>query len=149
MKINWKIEYAKGCILLLFAIITMLQIFSFPGQFRQMRTQGEINLLHEIALTILFAVILFTAQITLYLLWRILGLIKKDEFYTFATLKFLNQIVGILRISLICAVILLVLILLQADDPGGPVLLTAVTLFISTLYIFASLLRDQIKVKVA
>ena len=149
MKINWKIEYAKGCILLLFAIITMLQIFSFPGQFRHMRTQGDINLLHEIALTILFAVILFTAQITLYLLWRILGLIKKDEFYTFATLKFLNQIVGILRISLICAVILLVLILLQADDPGGPVLLTAVTLFISTLYIFASLLRDQIKVKVA
>ena len=33
MLTNWKIRYAKILIVLLFAIVTMLQIFSFPGPF--------------------------------------------------------------------------------------------------------------------
>ena len=60
---NFKVLYARTSIILLFAIVTMLQIFSFPGQFAHMRRVGSIELLFEIWLTLLLAIWLFTAQL--------------------------------------------------------------------------------------
>ena len=148
MNINWRYKYAKLSIALLFLIITMLQLLSLPGQFRHMRSMGVIKLWHEIFLTALMALIMFSAQIILISLWKSVELMAENNFYTTSSLKWINLIVKALKFALICAVILLTTILFQADDPGGPVALTALTLFISTLFVLTSLLRDQITSKV-
>jgi hypothetical protein len=114
-----------------------------------MKVLGVIQLRHEVLLTGLMAGILLSAQIALFCLWRILDLIEENLFFSKTNLNWFDRIVKSLLFGLISAVLMLVTLLFQADDPGGPVLLTAITLFISTLYVLASLLRDQIESQVS
>jgi hypothetical protein len=144
---NFKILYARSSIILLFAIVTMLQIFSFPGQFAHMRRVGSIELLFEIWLTLLLAIWLFTAQFALLCLWKIVGQISLNSIYSSSALKWLDRLVQAFKYALITAITVFISIALQADDPGAPVMLIALTLFISTLFIATSLLRDQLRSK--
>jgi hypothetical protein len=142
---NFKILYARISIILLFAIVTMLQIFSFPGQFAHMRRVGSIELIFEIWLTLLLAIWLFTAQLALLCLWKIVGQISLASIYSSAALKWLDRLVQAFKYALITATTVFISIAVQADDPGAPVRLIALTLFISTLFIATSLLRDQLR----
>ena len=144
---NFKILYARSSIILLFAIVTMLQIFSFPGQFAHMRRVGSIELLFEIWLTLLLAIWLFTAQFALLCLWKIVGQISLNSIYSNSALKWLDRLVQAFKYALFTAFTVFISIALQADDPGAPVMLIALTLFISTLLIATSLLRDQLRSK--
>ena len=144
---NFKILYARISIILLFAIVTMLQIFSFPGQFAHMRRVGSIELLFEIWLTLLLAVWLFTAQFALLCLWKIVGQISLASIYSSTALKWLDRLVQAFKYALITAITVFISIAIQADDSGAPVMLIALTLFISTLFIATSLLRDQLRSK--
>ena len=143
----WKIKYAKLSILLLFAMVTMLQIFSFPGQVAHMRRVGSIALLFEIWLTVLLAIWLFTAQFALLCLWKIVGQISVNSIYSNSALKWLDRLVQAFKYALITAITVFISIALQADDPGAPVMLMVLTLFIATLFIATSLLRDQLRSK--
>ena len=147
MPTKWKIRYAKLSIVFLFAIVTLLQIFSFPGQFAHMRRVGSIELLFEIWLTLLLAVWLFTAQFALLCLWKIVGQISLASIYSSTALKWLDRLVQAFKYALITAITVFTSIAVQADDPGAPVMLMALTLFISTLFIATSLLRDQLRSK--
>jgi len=144
---NFKILYERSSIILLFAIVTMLQIFSFPGQFAHTRRVGSIELLFEIWLTLLLAIWLFTAQFTLLCLWKIVGQISLNSIYSNSALKWLDRLVQDFRYALITAIAVFISTVVQADDPGAPVMLMALTLFISTLFIATSILRDQLRSK--
>ena len=144
---NFKILYARCSIILLVAIVTMLQIFSFPGQFAHMRRVGSIALLFEIWLTLLLAIWLFTAQFALLCLWKIVKQISLNSIYSNSAQKWLDRLVQAFKYALITAITVFISISLQADDPGAPVMLIALTLFISTLFIATSLLRDQLRSK--
>ena len=56
---------------LLFFIVTVLQIFSFPGQFAHMRKERGISLLFEIILTLAVALLFLCAQVAIYSLWKL------------------------------------------------------------------------------
>ncbi len=142
-----KIRYAQASVILLFAIITMLQLFSFPGQFAHMRKMGNFELIFEIWLVLLVGFWLLSAQFGLLCLWKILAQIKSNTLFDAISILWLTRLVKTLGYALFVGIILLLTIAVQADDPGAPVLLTAITLFISTLYISSSLLLDQVKLK--
>lgn len=147
MSNSLKIRYAQLSIILLFAIITMLQLFSFPGQFAHMRKLGKIELIFEIWLVLLVGIWLLSAQIGLLCLWKILAQITSKTLFDPISILWLSRLVKTFKYALFVGIALLLTIALQADDPGAPVLLTALTLFISTLYISSSLLLDQVKLK--
>ena len=147
MSNSLKIRYAQLSIILLFAIITMLQLFSFPGQFAHMRKLGKIELIFEIWLVLLVGIWLLSAQFGLLCLWKILAQIKSKTLFDTISILWLSRLVKTFKYALLVGIALLLTIALQADDPGAPVLLTALTLFISTLYISSSLLLDQVKLK--
>lgn len=142
-----KIRYAQASIILLFAIITMLQLFSFPGQFAHMRKLGKIELIFEIWLVLLVGIWLLSAQFGLLCLWKILAQLTSKTLFDPISILWLSRLVKTFKYALFVGIALLLTIALQADDPGAPVLLTALTLFISTLYISSSLLLDQVKLK--
>lgn len=144
---NFKILYARSSIIFLFIIVTMLQIFSFPGQFAFMRTVGSIELLFQIWLTLLLAIWLFTAQFGLLCLWKIVGKIENSSIYSKGSLKWLGRLVQAMRYALITGAVVFFSVVIQADDPGVAVMLIALNLFISTLFVATSLLRDQLSVK--
>jgi hypothetical protein len=147
MSNSLKIRYAQLSIILLFAIITMLQLFSFPGQFAHMRKLGKIELIFEIWLVLLVGIWLLSAQFGLLCLWKILAQITSKTLFDPISILWLSRLVKTFKYALFVGIALLLTIALQADDPGAPVLLTALTLFISTLYISSSLLLDQVKLK--
>ena len=147
MSNSLKIRYAQLSIILLFAIITMLQLFSFPGQFAHMRKLGKIELIFEIWLVLLVGIWLLSAQFGLLCLWKILAQITSKTLFDPISILWLSRLVKTFKYALFVGIALLLTIALQADDPGAPVLLTALTLFISTLYISSSLLLDQFKLK--
>ena len=147
MSNSLKIRYAQASIILLFAIITMLQLFSFPGQFAHLRKLGKIELILEIWLVLLVGIWFLSAQFALLCLWKILTQIKSKTLYDASSILWLSRLVKTFKYALFVGITLLLTIAVQADDPGAPVLLTAITLFISTLYISSSLLLDQVKLK--
>jgi hypothetical protein len=147
MSNSLKIRYAQLSIILLFAIITMLQLFSFPGQFAHMRKLGKIELIFEIWLVLLVGIWLLSAQFGLLCLWKILAQITSKTLFDPISILWLSRLVKTFKYALFVGIALLLTIALQADDPGAPVLLTALILFISTLYISSSLLLDQVKLK--
>ena len=147
MSNSLKIRYAQLSIILLFAIITMLQLFSFPGQFAHMRKLGKIELIFEIWMVLLVGIWLLSAQFGLLCLWKILAQITSKTLFDPISILWLSRLVKTFKYALFVGIALLLTIALQADDPGAPVLLTALILFISTLYISSSLLLDQVKLK--
>ena len=125
----------------------MLQLFSFPGQFAYMREQEGLSLLQEIVFTGLAAGFLLCAQFAIVGVWKVLGHMESESFFTASSLIWINRVVTALKVAIAPPVILFVIIAPQADDPGILVLLTAVTLFLITVFMLASLLRDQIETR--
>ena len=134
---------------LLFFIVTVLQIFSFPGQFAHMRKESGISLLIEIILTLAVAFLFLCAQVAIYSLWKLIFHMQSSTFYSSASLNWINRFVAAVKTALIFPFLLILIIAPQADDPGVLVMLSAFTFFIGSIYLMSSLLRDQIQSKVA
>jgi hypothetical protein len=147
---NSKVKFtiARVAITLLFLIVTMLQLLSFPGQITHMRDKNSWGLVFEISLLILVVSWMLSAQIALINIWKIISHMKRETFFTTPCIALINNLLKCFAGAIIIAVSLFALLAPQADDPGFFVLLTAVTLFISTLYILVRLLRDQLVHKV-
>ena len=140
-----KFNFARISLIPLFAIVTLLQLFSLPGQFAHMRRESGISLIIEIALTITFASLIVCAQLSIYLLWKLIGHMEAGTFHSPSSYSRMNRLVAYLRAANVFPIILILIIAPQADDPGVLVLLTAILLFLVNLYLFSSLLRDQIQ----
>ena len=146
MKVNFLIT--RVSLILLFLIVTMLQLFSLPGQFAHMRKMNGISLLQEIVLTGLFTILLLCAQFIIFSLWRLVQLMEQDNLFTPMSTPWLDRIVRAFLIALLMPATLLLIIAPQADDPGILVLLTALTLFLLTCFSISSLVRDQFKAQI-
>ena len=78
---------------------------------------------------------------------KIVSQIEISSIYSNSSLQWLDRLVAAFKYALITAIIVFLSIAVQADDPGAPVMLMALTLFISTLFVATSLLRDQLRSK--
>ncbi|NBO47247.1 MAG: DUF2975 domain-containing protein [Actinobacteria bacterium] len=135
---------ARLALLLLFLMITVLQLFSFPGQFAHMRRVHGSALALEIVLTILVGCLFLAAQFALFSLWKLVSHMELETFFSPDAAPWLDKLVAALKFACIFPVALIFIVAPQADDPGALVLLTAVTLFVVTVYLLGSLLHDQV-----
>jgi hypothetical protein len=141
---------------LLFFIVTVLQLFSFPGQFAHLRkVEGfsllleveGFSLLLELALTFIVGALFLSAQIVIFSIFKLINFMEKGNFFSGESIRWVNRIVKVLKWALLLPCSLILIIAPQADDPGVLVMLTAITLFIFSLFLISSLLRDQIESK--
>ena len=72
---------------------------------------------------------------------------ESGTFYTTNSYTWMNRLIHALKTAVAFPIILILIIAPQADDPGVMVMLTAITLFIFTIFIVSSLLRDQVQSK--
>ena len=142
-----KFLLAKVALIGLFTIVTVLQVFSFPGQFAHMGRINGWKLIWEVALTLLVALLFLCAQVAIFSLGKLVKHIESGTFYTTNSYTWMNRLVLALKAAVAFPIILILIIAPQADDPGVMVMLTAITLFIFTIFIVSSLLRDQIQSK--
>jgi hypothetical protein len=142
-----KFLLAKVALIGLFTIVTVLQVFSFPGQFAHMGRINGWKLIMELALTLLVALLFLCAQISIFSLAKLIKHMESGTFYTTNSYTWMNRLILALKAAVAFPIILILIIAPQADDPGVMVMLTAITLFIFTIFIVSSLLRDQIQSK--
>lgn len=142
-----KFLLAKVALIGLFTIVTVLQVFSFPGQFAHMGRINGWKLILEVALTLLVALLFLCAQVAIFSLGKLVKHIESGTFYTTNSYTWMNRLIHALKTAVAFPIILILIIAPQADDPGVMVMLTAITLFIFTIFIVSSLLRDQIQSK--
>ena len=142
-----KFLLAKVALIGLFTIVTVLQVFSFPGQFAHMGRISGWKLILEVSLTLLVALLFLCAQVAIFSLGKLVKHIESGTFYTTNSYTWMNRLVLALKAAVAFPIILILIIAPQADDPGVMVMLTAITLFIFTIFIVSSLLRDQIQSK--
>ena len=109
----------------LLALLLMLQFLSIPGSLRYMAEQEPENAHLRWPLTALGFLVVLAAEVTVISVWKIVDALEKELGQT-VQLKFVNY--AIAALAFIWGVIAsgLFLILLNADDPGLPVVITLI-----------------------
>lgn len=147
MPIRWKYIFARTMVAGLFLVVSVLQLFSFPGQLHFSRKEGDISLTIQIFLTIFLGSWMFAVQFGLISLWKLLNYMQSGNFFTASSFQWMVRLVNALKYAACIPLGLILIIAPQADDPGIMVVLMTLLLFSMSLAVLASLLRDQIKTK--
>ena len=146
MSLN-RFKVARFSLLALFGIVTVLQLFSFPGQFAHMRRVNGLSLLIEILLTLVVAALFACAQVAIISLWKIISETEQGRFHSTASYLWMNRLILSFKAAAFFPILLILILAPKADDPGVMVLLIAITLFVSALFQISSIFRDQIQRK--
>ena len=107
------------------ALSLMLQFLSFPGQFRYMAEQEPENAYLRWPLTALAFTMILAVQIIVVSVWKIVDALDK-ELGKKTQLKFVNYAIAALSYIWLVIASGLILLLLNADDPGLPVVITVI-----------------------
>jgi len=134
----------KVVLSIFFALSLMLQFLSFPGQFRYMAEQEPENAYLRWPLTALAFTMILAVQIIVVSVWKIVDALER-ELGKQTQLKFVNY--AIAALSYIWLVIAggLILLLLNADDPGLPVVITVIETAVTSVGLLFLFYRRLLK----
>ena len=128
-----------------FAIITMLQLLSFPGQFAYEARNGQGTQLARWVLTFIVGVWFLFAQISLIALSRVITLIYRGQLISSKGTKWMKILARSLFTGTLYGVGVTLFAATQADDPGPVVVVATITLFTATILVVGYFFRLQIK----
>ncbi len=106
-------------------LLLMLQFLSFPGQFRYMAEQEPENAHLRWPLTALSFLMILAVEIIVISVWKIVDALEKEKGRVHE-LKFVNYAIAALSFIWVVIACGLVLLLINADDPGLPVVVTVI-----------------------
>lgn len=127
-----------------FAIITMLQILSFPGQFSYEARNGQGTQLARWVLTFIVGVWFLFAQISLIALSRVITLIYRGQLISSNGKRWMDFLARSLFAGTLYGVGVTLFAAIQADDPGPVVVVATITLFTATISVVGFFFRLQI-----
>jgi hypothetical protein len=128
-----------------FAIITMLQLLSFPGQFAYEARNGQGTQLARWVLTFIVGVWFLFAQISLIALSRLITLVYRGQLISSNGTKWMKILARSLFTGTLYGVGVTFFAAIQADDPGPVVVVATITLFTATISVVGYFFRLQIK----
>ena len=126
------------------ALSLMLQFFSFPGQFRYMAEQEPENAYLRWPLTALAFTMILAVQIIVVSVWKIVDALEK-ELGKKTQLKFVNYAIAALSYIWLVIASGLILLLLNADDPGLPVVITVIETAVTSVGLLFLFYRRLLK----
>ena len=135
---------------ILFGLLLMLQFLSFPGQFRYMAEQEPETAYLRWPLTVVVFLIIFAIQVCIICLWKIINNLFEGGSLKLR-LKYINISIGALSFIWTTIAVGWIILILNADDPGLPVVVTVlqcgVTLVLFLYLIFRKLILRNLKFK--
>ncbi len=136
--------FARLILIGMFIAVTVLQLFSFPGQFRFEASNGQGSQLARWGLTFMVGIWFLLAQVAILALWNVCSLIYENSLLTSNGVKWVNILSRILASSALYGGAVTIAAALITDDPGPVVLVATLTTFIFTTYIVSYFIRHQI-----
>jgi heme/copper-type cytochrome/quinol oxidase subunit 2 len=126
------------------ALSLMLQFLSFPGQFRYMAEQEPENAYLRWPLTALAFTMILAVQIIVVSVWKIVDALE-NELGKKTQLKFVNCAIAALSYIWLVIASGLILLLLNADDPGLPVVITVIETAVTSVGLLFLFYRRLLK----
>lgn len=118
----------KVLLVVLFLLLVVFQTFSFPGQFAYLAEQDPDQAYLRWPLTAFAAIEILCVQVVLVCTWRLLSLVQHDEIFSETAFVWVDLIVGALAVAWTLFAAFAAWAGLQADDPGGPLVMFALLL---------------------
>jgi len=134
----------KVVLSIFFALSLMLQFLSFPGQFRYMAEQEPENANLRWPLTALAFTMILAVQIIVVSVWKIVDALER-ELGKQIQLKFVNFAIAALSYIWLVIASGLILLLLNADDPGLPVVITVIETAVTSVGLLFLFYRRLLK----
>lgn len=132
-------------LVLLFAVLVMLQTFSFPGQFAHMAEENPDEAHLRWPLTAIAVFWLLCVQVVVVCTWRLLTLVQRDQIFTPGSLRWVDGIVGAIAAAWVVLVGVFLVVGFNADDPGLPLLLFVLVLAGAVLGLLMVVMRALLR----
>jgi hypothetical protein len=133
-------------LVVLFALLSLLQTMSFPGQFAHMAEESPELAFLRWPLTLLAAFWLLCAQIVVVCTWKLLTLVTRDRIFSNESFTWVDGILAAVAAAWLALVGAASYFGLRADDPSTPIILVLLTTMVSVaallMFVMRSLLRQ-------
>ncbi len=135
----------RAGLVVLFALLLMLQLFSFPGQFAYQAARNPDQAWLRWPLTAFAGIEILCLQVILVSTWRLLGMIGKDRIFTEAALRWVDVIIAAFTVGWLLAAGGALWAVWGADDPGTPILLFTLLSFGAVFGLVIVVMRELLR----
>ena len=140
---NRAIQLLKLFLAALFLLFTVLQTFSFPGQFRYMAQTSPNDAHLRWPLTFAVGFIFLCAQVVIISIWKLMTLIQKEQIFTEQSLIWFDRIVYAIGAASLVPAGALILLFIYGDDPGLPMVMVTLLTFLAVLLLVTNVLKTR------
>ncbi|WPU08539.1 DUF2975 domain-containing protein [Pseudarthrobacter oxydans] len=109
-----------------FLLLVLFQVMSIPGQFAHMAQENPERAYLQWPLTMFFILEVACVQVVIVSTWKLLTLVRQDRIFSRGALVWVNAIVWAITAGWAMLAALAAVVVLNADDPGLPLLLLLV-----------------------
>lgn len=106
-----------------FLLLLLFQVMSLPGQFAHMAQENPDKASLQWPLTIFAVLEVACVQVVIVSTWKLLTLVRHDRIFTSAAMVWVNAIVWAIAAAWLMLAGVSTAVVLNADDPGLPLLL--------------------------
>lgn len=132
-------------LVLLFLVLIPFETLSLPGQFAHMAQESPQDAYLRWPATAVAVFWVVCVQVVIVCTWQLLNLVKKDRIFTEASLKWVDTIVWAIAAAWAVLVAVFVYVVLNADDPGLPVLLFLLTVGVTVAGLLMVVMRALLR----
>lgn len=106
-----------------FLLLLLFQVMSLPGQFAHMAQENPNKAHLQWPLTVFAVLEVACVQVVIVSTWKLLTLVRHDRIFTSAAMVWVNAIVWAIAAAWLMLAAVSIAVVLNADDPGLPLLL--------------------------
>ncbi|SEP82158.1 DUF2975 domain-containing protein [Arthrobacter sp. OV608] len=124
MKINHLAVIALRIVLVgAFLLLVLLQVMSLPGQFAHMAAENPERAYLQWPLTIFAILEVACVQVVIVSTWKLLTMVKRDQIFSTRASVWVDAIMWAIAAGWTMLAVFSAIVVLNADDPGVPLLL--------------------------
>jgi NADH:ubiquinone oxidoreductase subunit 6 (subunit J) len=124
MKINRLAVIALRIVLVgAFLLLLLFQVMSLPGQFAHMAAENQERAYLQWPLTIFGILEVACVQVVIVSTWKLLTMVKQDQIFSRRAFVWVDAIMWAIAAAWTMLAVFSAIVVLNADDPGVPLLL--------------------------
>ncbi|WP_142063972.1 DUF2975 domain-containing protein [Pseudarthrobacter sp. B4EP4b] len=124
MKINHLAVIALRIVLVgAFLLLALFQVMSLPGQFAHMAAENPERAYLQWPLTIFAILEVACVQVVIVSTWKLLTMVKRDQIFSSRAFVWVDAIMWAIAAAWTMLAVFSAIVVLNADDPGVPLLL--------------------------
>ena len=128
-----------------FLLLLLFQVMSFPGQFAHMAQENPESASLQWPLTIFSILEVACVQVVIVSTWKLLTMVERDSIFSNDALRWVDAIVWAIAAAWTMLAVLSAAVVLNADDPGLPLLLLLVLVAGAALGLVVVVLRALLR----